>query len=1283
MAQASRIDAIEQRNADASRGLVIYRASRLEALLEPLLDLLDAAPPADPLSPQTVLAAHPGMRHWLARELARARGPRGIVANLDVLLPSSYIDRLALQHAGAQAVALPGWRRPQLRWTLFELLQAPPTAVSRERLDHYLGAGDAGARARRRFQLADRLARLYSQYLVYRPDWLHRFERGQAALSRRDTPRAALEAELIAPLWRALKGRLGEHRADVLQRLPALLRRLPPAPPLHVFGLNHSPPQELAVLAALAQRQLVALYVPDPCREYWGGLGREAAEVRPQRAAEQQALEHAGEHDYFLEHRVCDADGIEHSHPLLARCGRLGQQFFMALADVEGVREDVRHWRDREDPAPANRLQRLQESLRRLAPSLLRVDLSDPQQAAAERADDSLRVHACHTRLRELETLHEVLLAATGAAPGSGEARFAPGQIVVMAPDIGAYAPLIPAVFGAAGDTRARLPYHLADVSTARSHRLFAAVRRLLALPAARLSPPELVDLLQVPEIARRFGLDAQRLESDDIEGVIEWLRQSRAGGGLDAEFRLRFGLPPLHAHSFAWALDRLLAGYLIEDASGSEGLRGLRLADGSELAPLGGVHGAAADQVGALDALLQALQGLFDLADQTLPLGRWMQRFETLFDSFFRLDPQDPGAREADSALRQLLAALAAEPAGVAADPLLPFALVRDLLLEKLDAVPERQPFLLGGITFCGMVPQRAIPFGLVAALGLNEGEFPRRAVDGGLDLMVQQPRLYDREQRSDDRYLFLETLMSARGQLHLSYVGASAKDGSPRNPAAPLAELLALLDVAAGIAPEQGEAERPWCVAQPLQPFDARLFDGGDQRLFSHRAAFAALPNSSGLGALPAFADDLDLDGNGDADGGLDGDLDGDGASPAARPAVQPPAELELHALRGFWRDPAQQVLAQGLQLRLDALDAERLPDSEPLQARVDAREQLSQRLLFEHLRYGLDVAAPTAPPAWLRLSGLLPPGRLGASAWRDERLKLDAMLEGLRARTGFTAGAPQSQRIELRIGDTRLRGEVDGLIARADGGHWLLRAFPKAAISADASALKSEDDLDFSRRLPLFLDWACLRLFSSQATPAPLRLLALLDADSPSPWIDGINAFDAALCAADVHARAPLLATLSERLQQLLALWCEGQRGALPYLPRSSWAAYRVEREPDKGTGTFSQRLAAAVHSAWRGGHQRGEIDYGPGYARLLFAALNLGEDSPQLLRLRALSEHLQQCISLQPPMSGSGQTREPPSMSGSGQTSKPPPMSGSGQARKPPPMSGIGKTRKPPR
>ncbi|MCD0217722.1 exodeoxyribonuclease V subunit gamma, partial [Enterobacter hormaechei subsp. steigerwaltii] len=71
---------------------------------------------------------------------------------------------------------------------------------------------------------------------------------------------------------------------------------------------------------------------------------------------------------------------------------------------------------------------------------------------------------------------------------------------------------------------------------------------------------------------------------------------------------------------------------------------------------------------------------------------------------------------------------------------------------------------FLRGGITFCSMVPMRSLPFKVICLLGLNDGDFPRNTKAAVFDLIAKHPAKGDRARRDDDRYLFLEALISAR---------------------------------------------------------------------------------------------------------------------------------------------------------------------------------------------------------------------------------------------------------------------------------------------------------------------------------------------------------------------------------------------------------------------------------------------------------------------------------------------------------------------------------------
>jgi exodeoxyribonuclease V gamma subunit len=1186
---------------DLRRGLLVMRASRLEALIAPLVELLVATRPRNVLAPQTIVAAHPGMAQWLHGQLARAPGMGGIAANLDVTLPSSWIDDLARKTLDRKALSLPRYQQKHLRWTIHEVLASDFGAigVTDARVATYL-RGDADSiatadLARRRFQLADRLARIYTRYLVYRPDWLRAWETGSRNVASRagsNAVLAATEADLLAPLWQHLHARLGAHRGDVVTEL---IERLDHADAdeedaLHVFGLSHLAPSELAVLRAYARTRPVALYVPDPCREYWAGLGRDLDSLRGYRKDEEARIAAAGEKDYW----------VDQGHPLLARWGRMGQHFMLALSDGRGdVLEDVRHWQDEQAFVPSNRLERLQQSFRELKPDLLKVG-AQAATAQSEIDDASLRIHVCHTRLRELEVLRDQLLDAMQSS------AIKPSGIVVMAPDIQAYAALIPAVFGVPGDARERLPYHLSDIAIASSHSLFKAFTRLLELPAMRISAPEVVDLLGVAEISRRLGLDAAA-----VDMLSDWLRESRVAWALDAKFRERFGVPAIAEHTFAWAMDRLLAGYLMADAANSDRQPAVTLADGSELAPLTGIHGPAAEHLGALDQLLQEIQALCDLAERSLPASEWAQRLEARFDALFRIDAMDREAREASTCIRQFIRALGTEPGNAGEDPELHFSVVRDLLVERLSAAPERQRFLMGGITFCGMVPQRAIPFRLVAVLGLNDGEFPRQGSDAGLDLMGRYRRLGDRDVRSDDRYLFLETVMSARERLHLSYIGESVRDGKPRNPASPLAELMAALDQASGLAEDDAD-ERPWLVQHPLQPFNRRYFDGEDPRLFSYDPRYAAMVGGGSEAAVPAF---LDNSVTRDVDVGT---------------------SITLRELHDYYRDPARQVLARRMQIRLDALEDERLPQDEPIEARFEAWESIARKLFFEVLARRANGLADSLDevPAWIRLSGRMPPGRAGEQAWENEKSACQALLAALDESAWFASAMPPlgSHEFDIVIDSLRLSGRIEQLVLGADQVEWrLLRVFP----DSKTGKLKEEKSLTFKERIPLFLDWALLRLDTSRReAPLPgIRLSGLVK--GKADWLGSFDRWDQALIDAEPARRLSMLDDLQQRVVALIAFWRDSQGRPHWYFPKASWEIVKDEAAA-KIANKHIDEIPHGVGGTWIAGHQGGigERDYSPGYARLLAGDVEFAADTPELAALASTARQLKAWISLDP-------------------------------------------------
>jgi exodeoxyribonuclease V gamma subunit len=178
---------------------------------------------------------------------------------------------------------------------------------------------------------------------------------------------------------------------------------------------------------------------------------------------------------------------------------------------------------------------------------------------------------------------------------------------------------------------------------------------------------------------------------------------------------------------------------------------------------------------------------------------------------------------------LNELLAELSADLTAVHHD-----SVELQVIISWLeDRVAERKSangFLRGQLTFCSMLPMRSIPFKVIALLGMNEGEFPKIDRNPTFDLLTHNFRKGDRSRRADDRYEFLEILLSARQQLIITYIGQSISHNEAIPPSVVISELLEVL--------QENYQLSDLITRQPLQPFSPRYFNGSPD-LFSFSEA------------------------------------------------------------------------------------------------------------------------------------------------------------------------------------------------------------------------------------------------------------------------------------------------------------------------------------------------------------------------------------------------------------------------------------------------------------
>ncbi|RPE80173.1 DNA helicase/exodeoxyribonuclease V gamma subunit [Vulcaniibacterium tengchongense] len=1037
----------------------LYHSNALEVLAGLLAEQVAAVPAGDDwLRPDTVLVPQFSMRRWLQQALAERLG---VCANLRFLTPGEFVDEVLDAHLGP---APEGDRLapPTLRWHLLrELRTAPPPALA-----GFLAEPDP----LRAWSLAGALADTYERYQAWRRDWLLRWERG------------ADGGDWQAALWR----RVGRGRAHRARRIDDYLRRFgaadapPPAampPRLFVFACQNVSPDVLQVIASQARAGEQHFYLHTPARAFWGDLSRWDA-YRP------------ADDDAFL------GGGDGGPNPLLAAWGLAGRDFVAALLGGEAVAPRF-ELAPHAEPPRDTLLGRLQaDVLDNRAPLAGEPGPGWPR-AAVERGDASLQFHACHTPLREVQVLHDQLRALLEAPPPPGEPPLQPRDIAVLAPDIDRYAPHVEAVFGGALGTARELPYTIADTSPLASAPVAEAFLRLLELPLRAPTLADVLDLLAVPAIAARFGVD-----DADRGALQDWLQAAGARWGLDAADRAAHHAGGDGAYTFEFALDRLLLGY----ASGAE-------AEIGAVAPWPELEGQAAD---ALDALLRFLALLREARARLAaaqPPAAWQQALEALLEDAFAAE-RDGADAAALRRLREAVAAFADGAREAGYDAPVEHAVVLAQLRDALGQADARAPFLSGGVCFGRMVPMRLIPFRVICLLGLDEQAFPARDPRDPLNriaraLDTRERRVGDPSRRDADRYLFLQLFASAGRAFYLSWCGMDPRDNARREPSALVSELL---DAAARYHAGEREAVREALVVRhALQPFapaafgapheGERLPGGLEPRRFSYDERWhPAAREAPGAAAPPPFA------------------------APALRlpPRGEGEPVLALERLRRALLRPHAVYLQDGLGLRLPD-DEPPLPEHEPLGAPdALAQYQLREAVFAAWLRAGARPDPRRLHPR-LVARALAAPGADGlatVAALLDEVEPFAAMT----LEAGFGA---EGARVPVAIdcgGGRALHASLDGVHGRR-----VLRV-----------ALRPKG-LHGGHALRHGLDRLCAACAGLQ-----LHELARPEAEAPPQW-------------RTPPALAPARARAA--LAWLLALRERALREPLPFLPKAGYAFVRA--------------------------------------------------------------------------------------------------------------------------
>ncbi len=935
-------------------GFRLFTSNRLEILFEYLAQVLEGPLPS-PLDQEIIVVQSKGMERWISMKLAQKFGiwgngrypfPKAVIRELFKMVTPDIPDDDPFDPKA-------------LTWRIMKSLSFCTGKAGFEVLRKYLGDE---ANNLKRLQLAEQLAKIFDRYMVFRPEWIFAWEEGkedhwQARLWRDLVGSAA--AGHIAALRKVFLERVGQTTIDP-EKFPARVS---------IFGISNLAPMYMDVFASVARHLEVNLFLMSPCREFWFDIVSEKEAAKIQKKIGRKKINGKA--------LSSDELHLDTGHPLLASMGKQGAHFFQKVFDLfEQIPENLPHAEETrfEDPDRGGLLSCLQSDI---------LNLRDRGSGEWEKKtitinDNSIQVHACHSPMREIEVLYDHLLDFFETNPD-----LEPGDILVMTPDISKYAPYIFSVFEGRREGEKKIPYSVADRSARREGQVVEVFLEILGLYGSRFGQTQILDVLESPAVRKRFGLQEQ-----DLEPIRRWVESTRIRWGVDGKDRGRMGVPEFEENTWKAGLERLLLGYALPG-------KGERMFEG--ILPYDDIEGTEAQVLGHFLDFIQHLFDQMTSLEQRRSMSDWAVALQGLLERFFTSNE----STEAElHVLQKLLGEFKDIEEKAGFEEKIEIEVVRSYLADRLDHQVDtlRAGFLTGGVTFCTMLPMRSIPFRVVALVGMNEEDFPRMVSAVGFDLMAQAPRVGDPSKRHEDRYLFLEALLSAREKLYISYVGQSIRDNSPIPPSVLVSELLDAID--RGFEHPTKKTLDYVVTYHRLQAFSPAYFNPRGS-LFSYseencRALCARLKEPVQqkpfiTEPLPEQSDEWKT--------------------------------LNLTQLIQFLANPARFFLSHQLGIRLEA-PSSHLEEREPFDVLGLEKYQLEQELVQKKLQ---EVKLEDYYPL-LKAQGVLPPGTSGEVTYQDLCTDVEDFAAKVQQHTAMEKLAPPD--VDIDIDEFRLMGRIEGI-------------------------------------------------------------------------------------------------------------------------------------------------------------------------------------------------------------------------------------------------------------
>ena len=653
-------------------------------------------------------------KQWLQKSLAR---DLGVCAQIRFIMPLSFNWEI-IKNVATQEHKINIFSKDVLRWQIYDFL------LNDDKYGFLKQNSDI-----KNFNLAEKIASTLLQYNEEHPEIIAKWDS--------DIYEVSEQHQWQVEMWLQLQGNLPTKSPVELLELfnPQSDFNQQPAN-IILFATEQLSSLQKATILKLAQKKAIQFLITNPCPDdYWFDNKPEATKARSE----------------LFNTEV--ADIIEVGNPLLSSLGFNKMALFDAF-----LQDDITLIDSPNQYNVAGLLQSVKQDIYNLH-----------QQPRKCETDDSIKIHSCHNRKRELEVIKDEILSNL-----QNDTALNPEDIIVVAPDINDYVQNIKEVFNP--ENSQYLPFHIDRVQLA-DNPYITALMSLLESFNQEMTATVIYQLLSQSSVLQKFNIN-----ENDLPRIKNWILNSNIRNFYSKQHKSELGFEAKEGNTWQFGKNRWLAGYLAGDVDNVD-----------YLSTFGDVAGQEEMLSGCFDFLDLWYKFYVSVQTQQSP-QKWFELITEICQRLLYNELSDDYEKKILDQLESKFITQTLKDQDQS-QPEIPLVVVNSIVEAVITENNFRSEGQIG-IRFQSWENAFLVEAKLVIILGLNDGEFPKKQIKNDLDIFSKTPSRLNKSTRQRDKNLMLTALTENAERLIMSYIGFDAKSNEPQPPSVILAELISYLE-------------------------------------------------------------------------------------------------------------------------------------------------------------------------------------------------------------------------------------------------------------------------------------------------------------------------------------------------------------------------------------------------------------------------------------------------------------------------------------------------------